>query len=68
MVQDSLAENSISIGAGPSIDSIDEGKDGASLDNQSKSPAGREHSREYPISFPIFDQVKLKEQKRMQAT
>ena len=67
MVQDSLAENSISIGAGPSIDSIDEGKDGASLDNQSKSP-GREHSREYPISFPIFDQVKLKEQKRMQAT
>ena len=54
MVQDSLAENSISIGAGPSIDSIDEGKDGTSLDNQ--SPAGREHSREYPISFPIFDQ------------
>ena len=33
MVQDSLAENSISIGAGPSIDSIDEAKDGASLDN-----------------------------------
>ena len=66
MVQDSLAENSISIGAGPSIDSIDEGKDGTSIDNT--SPGGREHSREYPISFPIFDQAKLKEQKRMQAT
>ena len=64
MVQDSLAENSVSISAGPSVDGITAPNDGTSLGNP--SPSGREHSREYPIAFPIFDQNKLKEQKRMQ--